>query len=92
MSVYAVLVRGDEPPEGLESNIEQHYKECNYKYADNIWFINTTDLTAEVANKLNIKKGGIGRTLIAAMTSSYFGMSQPVVWEWLKRAFEKGDG
>jgi hypothetical protein len=90
MSVYAVLVRGLTPPDGLEAAIGRNYNDL-YQYSRNIWFIDTKDTPKEVAEKLNLKKGGTGRTLIVPIGSNYTGMSQPPIWDWLKAAFEKSD-
>jgi hypothetical protein len=94
MTIYVVLARGD-PPEGLEDAINANYGDQCLKYGNNIWFISSKDSTTRaetVSEKLGVKKGGIGRTLIMRITADYYGMSQTPIWDWLKQAFEQSDG
>jgi hypothetical protein len=88
MTVFVVLARRSTSE--LEKNISRAFPDSYFRYSDSAWFISATGTAREVSEKIGAKKGVISGVVVLATTGSYFGVSSPDVWDWLRSAVERG--
>lgn len=89
MAVFSISSRSTKPE--LKSRIEEVYPDGQrWQFSDQTWFVVDTSAPTEIAEKLNVKEGGIGGTIIARMSGNYWGRAPSDFWEWLKSSFEGG--
>jgi len=91
MTIFAVLMPS--PQAALADSIRTKFPQDHLTLNETQWLISTTGTVAELSAKLGIYDLAnpalppVGLAVIFA-TSSYFGRTQPTVWEWLKAKLE----
>ena len=87
MSIFVVVLDQD-APELLQKKIEELYP-FNYKYADNVFFLEDDNIPETIANRLGIKvEAENQRTATGAvfgLDGSYSGYTAKALWDWLRR-------
>ena len=79
----AFLITSDENNPELEKKITEAYPEDHYVLTGNQWLISAETTTKDLAEKLNIYGGGVGRALVFSV-DNYSGYYKKSLWEWLK--------
>jgi len=90
MSIFVVLSEGDN--EKLEALIKEKYPEDYYQLSPGQWLISSRETAIKLSEDLLItdEENGPGSTLVFTI-SSYYGIANPAIWEWLKEKREKSD-
>jgi hypothetical protein len=91
MSVFVVLTQTNNSK--LESLIKEKFPNDHYMLSPQQWLI-SADKTAKILSEellIPNKENGSGPAIVFA-TSSYYGMANPAIWDWLKTKLEKSDG
>ena len=87
MSIFVVVLNQD-APEPFEGKIRELYP-LNYRYADNIFFLEDDNIPETIANRLGIKvEDEDQRTATGAvfgLDGSYSGYTAKALWDWLGR-------
>ena len=90
MTVFIVASR-DPSPE-LESAISKNFAgKKNLRFTDRVWFVSSASTAREVAEILNVKKGGLGGVVVMPTTGAYYGLANTSIWDWLRAAIEEGE-
>lgn len=93
MNVFAVLP--PEPNATLDKLIEDHFAGNCLKLAPAQWLVAGKATSRDISDLLQItttedgkvSRGATGNAVIVAV-SSYFGLAQTNIWEWLKTKIE----
>jgi hypothetical protein len=91
MSVFVVLSDVDNTK--LETLIKEKFSEDYYLLSPGQWLISSDETAIKLSDDLLItdEEKGPGPAVIFTI-SSYYGMANPAIWEWLKAKWEKSDG
>ncbi len=87
MSVFVIISQQPSNP-GLQAAIKEKYPNDHYELYPNQWLVRGEKTSPEIAEELGITKE-IPDTAIVFSVSSYWGRTNPNVWEWLKVKWEK---
>jgi hypothetical protein len=90
MSIFVVLSEVDN--EKLETLIKEKYPKDHYPLSSRQWLISSGDTAIKLSEDLLItdEEKGHGPAVVFTI-SSYYGMANPAIWEWLKEKWEKSD-
>jgi len=90
MSIYVVLSEVDN--EKLETLIKEKYPQDYYQLSPRQWLISSGETAIKLSEDLLItdEENGPGQAVVFTI-SSYYGMANPAIWEWLKEKWEKSD-
>ncbi len=90
MSVFVVLSEVDNAK--LETLIKEKYSKDYYQLSPRQWLISSDETTIKLSEDLLItdEEQGPGPAVVFTI-SSYYGMANPAIWEWLKEKWEKSD-
>ena len=83
MSVFIIVSQTESAPT-LQTAIKEKYPNDHYELHSNQWLVSAGETAQEISDKL-----GITAATIVFSVSSYWGRSNPNVWEWLKVKWEK---
>jgi hypothetical protein len=88
MSIFVVLTEKENPK--LGTMIFEKFPSDHYVLSQNQWLISASGTAKKLSEDLLItnKETGTGPALVFTI-SSYYGLANPAIWEWLK---EKLDG
>jgi hypothetical protein len=89
MTIFVVFAR--EPKPQLQQAIETHFPgDQHYVFSDRVYLISASGTANEISEKLNVsgKEGGLRGVVVMATTTSYFGVAQTTLWDWLKARIE----
>ena len=91
MSIFTVLTEADNPK--LETLIKEKFPNDYYTLSHRQWLISAGATAKTISEDLLItdKENGPGSAIVFTI-SSYYGMANPAIWEWLKAKWEKSDG
>lgn len=91
MSIFAVLTEANNPK--LEAVVKEKFPDDHYMLAPNQWLISAKGTAQKLTEDLLIidKEKGPGSAIVFNI-SSYYGMANPAVWEWIKEKWEQSDG
>jgi hypothetical protein len=90
MRIFAVLARKPEPE--LESLLASSYSSKHYRFADRIWFVASVGTARDVAEKLNVRNGGITGVIVIPVGRATLGVASVDLWKWLAAAAGKMEG
>lgn len=81
--LFAILAQTDH--EKIEAALTANFPNNYFVLAPGQWLLVAGGLTTkEVSDLLGITTGQAGNAVVIAGTGSYFGRTNPGVWEWLK--------
>jgi len=87
MTIFAIMAR--EPKPELDRNIEGAFPgDMHYRFSDRIWFVSATGTARKIADKLDVKKGGITGVVVMPSTNVYYGVASTALWDWLRARIE----
>jgi hypothetical protein len=90
MTVFAVMAQ--EPKPELESLLASSYSSTHFRFADRIWFVVGTGTARDLAEKFNVRNGGITGVIVIPITEANYGVASADLWNWLRSAAERSRG
>lgn len=89
MSLFAVLSPTENPK--LIAAIKEHYPD-NYQITPTQWIVSAKGTAQQISDKLGVsaKENLIGSGVILSI-KSYWGRSNPDLWDWMKGKMEESD-
>lgn len=91
MTIFAIL-RADNLPNNqlLHDAIHARYPTDSYRSSVGQWLVASDKTTVELCTELGIvPKGSFPGTIVLAV-SSYYGVHNLELWDWIKAKWEKG--
>jgi hypothetical protein len=70
-------------PEQLASALQQEFPRDHLKIPAGEWLVSAQTTSKELCDRLKITNGENGSGIVFSM-GSYFGRSDPNIWEWIK--------
>ncbi len=95
MSIFAVLLEQDNPK--ITNAMAEKLPNDHYKVTSTSWFVSFKGTVKELADLLGItseggqKKGEAGSAIVLSI-STYWGVANTDIWEWMKAKIEEGNG
>jgi hypothetical protein len=81
--LFAIL--GQNNLDKIDASIKLKYPNDYLALSSGQWLVVTTGITSkELSDNLGITAGTTGAAVVIAGTGSYYGRSDPGIWEWLK--------
>jgi hypothetical protein len=90
MAVFAVLSK--ENNSKLATLIKEMFPNDYYEYSSNQWLISTKGTAKEVSDKIGISNKANDLSAVVFATSSYYGLTETTLWDWIKNKLENTDG
>jgi hypothetical protein len=90
MAIFAIMAW--EPKPELDSVLSSSYPSTHYHFADRVWFVAGCGAARDVAEKLNVRNGGITGVIVMPITGDNYGVASADLWNWLRSAAERPEG
>ena len=87
MTIFAVMAQ--EPKPELESLLASFHPSTHYRFADRIWFVVSAGTARDVAEKFNVRNGGITGVIVMPIAEGNYGVASADLWNWLRSAAER---
>ncbi len=87
MPMFVVIAKG--PPETVQAKIDAQFKDSNYKFKDDVWFVQAAMTTDGLADTLGVRLGGNDVAGVVCPITTYSGRANADMWEWLRLRWEK---